>query len=245
MCMNCQFFTAFAIVAASVVSVSHPVGAIPPHAPLVQVPALDRLRRHDAPKLLVLGNSLVFSVPSASWSGTWGVAASAPENDFAHLLSDRLGAELTADTIYPFEQQYAASGKWRSQINKHANSGARWVVIKLGDNVDTSNFPAFEAALSEMIDTLRGDATVVCVGTWYRRPVDVDDSIARTCTARGARFVSIADLYFDFSNHALAERFYEASGIGSHPGDKGMAEIASRVHRAIVTRHTFLPIASR
>lgn len=198
--------------------------------------------RAQAPRLLVLGNSLVFSVPSASWSGTWGVAASAPEKDFAHLLASRLGAELTTDTIYPFEQQYAAPDAWRARIGAHATSGARWVVLKLGDNVDTSNLPAFEAALGEMIDTLRGDATVICVGTWYRRPVDVDASIARTCTAHGARFVSIADLYYDFSNHALSERFYESSGVGSHPGDKGMAEIASRVHREIVTRRYWFPV---
>jgi len=221
---------AFALAAAAVIALaSTEAGAIAP------------LQSPVRPRLLVLGNSLVFSVPSASWGGSWGVAASAPERDFAHLLADRLGAELTADTIYPFEQQYAAPGKWRGQIGRHASPPAQWVVIKVGDNVATGNLPAYETALAEMISTVRGDAMVICVGTWYPRPADVDASTRRVCEASGARFVPIADLYFSFPNHALSERYYQDSGVGSHPGDAGMERIAERVHREIVTRRCWLP----
>ena len=66
-------------------------------------------------KILFLGNSITLHGPSArvGWSGNWGMAASAKEKDFVHLVLNSLakptGAEPEAmvRNIAQFERQYA------------------------------------------------------------------------------------------------------------------------------------------
>ncbi len=47
-------------------------------------------------RVLVYGNSIALHAPKADigWTNCWGMAASAPEKDFAHLVVSGLGAKL-------------------------------------------------------------------------------------------------------------------------------------------------------
>lgn len=56
---------------------------------------MDTAKPYDKPlKVLIVGNSLTAhaAAPSKGWLGTWGMAASVPEKDYAHLLQ----AEITS-----------------------------------------------------------------------------------------------------------------------------------------------------
>jgi hypothetical protein len=213
--------------------------------------AIAPLQSPIAPLLLVVGNSIVLSLPNADtgWAGSWGMAASTQERDFAHVLGAQLGARVEAVSIFPFEYTYYDRATWSHVVDRGKAVAPDYLVLKLGDNVNRSRLPEFEAALGDMIDTMRGRAVLVCVGTWYRVP-DVDAIIERACTARRGRFVNIADMIDSWGNHALSESHNILhSGVASHPGDLGMARIAERVYAAVTgpktRRMLFVPMATR
>ena len=88
-------------------------------------------------RLLVLGNSITRHgpAPKIGWTGDWGMAASAEEKDFVHLVSRGLGSPaLKAMNIADFERDLEAS-------DVQARFKAAWdfkptlVIVAIGENV--------------------------------------------------------------------------------------------------------------
>lgn len=242
--MNRQFSVACVVVAASILFVSQSAGAVSPLTSPLQSPIdAPRIGRHDAaPGLMVIGNSIAIHGPYAAlgWDGNWGMAASSQERDFAHVLAARMGATVDVASIAPLEREAANLPAWLPNAQANAGHSADVLVIKIGDNV--LDPVAFESALGVYLDMVRGNARLICVGTWYPKRFDVDGAIARACEARGGRFVKIVDLFYDARYRADSERLFASGVVGSHPGDAGMAAIADRVYTAIVTRRYWFPI---
>lgn len=203
--------------------------------------AIAPLQSPVRPRLLVIGNSLALhgAWPALGWDGNWGMAASSEQNDFSHILAGLMGADLEVRSIAPLEREAGSLPTWLPNAQANAGRTADVLVIKAGDNVVDP--VAFESALGVYIDTVRGPARLVCVGTWYPKAFDVDAVIARVCTARGGRFVRIVDLFGDQRMHASSERVFASGVVGSHPGDAGMRAIAERVYAEMNARRYWLP----
>ena len=179
-------------------------------------------------RVVILGNSIVFSgpAPELGWEYSWGMAASARDKDFVHLLMKDIHSRDTAvDIMYKniagFERGYRhyPSGQLDSL------RGADLYIIKLAENVpDTATgfIPCYDSLLN-YLDT-RGAIKVIMDGFW-KNPVNekLDSYAAR----RHLPFIRISDLSGD--NSMEARGLFKNYGVSVHPSDKGMQAIEKRI----------------
>lgn len=208
-------------------------------------PAGPRLRKMKANRVLILGNSITLTppTPAVDWSGNWGMAASAPEKDFVHIVTSALSKatgttpEVMARNIAEFERQYAGydvDGKFKEAFG----FGADLVIIAIGENVPNLDSEAAKAQFgNSLMKVLRGlkvnkrPAIVVRSCFW---PDDAKDQILKqACQEVGGLFVDISNLGKDESNYARSERKFSHNGVAAHPGDRGMQAIANAILEAI------------
>ena len=201
-----------------------------------------------AARVLFLGNSITLHAPKPDigWTGNWGMAASAEEKDYVHLLAADIAKAAGAPprtmvrNIADFERGYDAFDV-ATGLKAALEFRADIVVLAIGENVPepaTDDARAkFAAAFARLLAGLKQDgqpAIFVRSSFW---PDAVKDDIMRQASAdAGAMFVDIAALGRDDSNAASAERKIEHAGVAGHPGDKGMRAIADAIFAAIQTR---------
>ncbi|MCX6910622.1 MAG: right-handed parallel beta-helix repeat-containing protein, partial [Verrucomicrobia bacterium] len=196
-------------------------------------------------KLLFLGNSITRHGPKKDigWSGNWGMAASAEEKDFVHLVARALGKtagaapELMIKNISEFERQYATF-EAEAKLKDAFGFGADIIVVAIGENVPSLNSDEakvqFAASLRKLLRGLKADkhpAFVVRSCFWPNQAKD--QVLKQVCQEVGGSFVNIEQLSKDESNYARSERKFSHAGVAAHPGDKGMQAIGNAILRAI------------
>jgi len=194
-----------------------------------------------AGRILFLGNSITLHGPSAAvgWSGNWGMAASAREKDYVHVLV-RAIAEITGrrpevmiDNIADFERHYEMFDA-RARLAKHLAFKPELVIVAIGENVPAlasdESRSAFRNSLVNLLKTLKanGDPKIV-VRSCFWPDKTKDDILIQACTEVGGIFVDIGGLSKDESHYARSERSYAHAGVAAHPGDKGMKAIAEAI----------------
>ena len=183
-------------------------------------------------QVLILGNSIVSHAPDTSigWSGNWGMAASTQENDFVHLLMQRIHERdknvfIQFANIAEFERDFDTYDL--TQLAKFRDPDL--LIIKLSENVDTtmaaeSDFVKYYNRLINYIAPNRLTKKIIVDGFW---PSRVNDMISDYAIENGLPLVVIHDLYFDSIN--TAQGLFDHSGVASHPSDRGMKQISDRI----------------
>ena len=194
-------------------------------------------------RVMFCGNSLTRHGPNADigWTNNWGMAASAPERDYVHLLVRALEArssvrpEFTIQTI-PLEQGYDNAEKLSSAIGKAVEWQPDLVVLAYGENAHSVtndvNEALCRAAYLETTRALRdaGAEVVLRAPFWpsgrFRR------ILSGVAEETGAIYVDIGDL--GNREEMTAKGLFKHGGVAMHPGDAGMIAIADRILAAIV-----------
>jgi lysophospholipase L1-like esterase len=196
-------------------------------------------------RILFLGNSITLCAPApeVGWTDNWGMAASAAEKDYVHLVVDglaqRLGKrpEFLAANIADFERRYDQLDLG-VQFREQLDFGADVVVVAIGENVppldSAEKQAAFRNRFLKLLTTVqnRGRPAIVVRGTFWPEPTR-NEILRQCCAAVGGVFVDVAALGQDPSNFAKSERTISHSGVGIHPGDKGMRAIADAILKAM------------
>ena len=193
---------------------------------------LSFLGNPNAPiKILVLGNSITRHGPKADigWEGDWGMAASAPDKDYVHLLYKMCTA--AGQDVYMRIRQ---SAHWeRNFLDKNCLSayaddrdfGADLIIFRLGDNVAEENAPYFQDALNAFMTYLGAKPGKVIFSTcWWDRP-ELDEPIRQVAKDMGCPCAET--LCADPSMKAYGK--FQHSGVAAHPGDSGMEMIAQKI----------------
>ena len=184
-------------------------------------------------RLLILGNSITLHGPSPEigWTGDWGMAATSASRDYAHIVAAQIpDAALEIRNISTLETNPALFGL--HSLDSSLAQSPDLVIVELGDNVrDVSAFRTAYGALIDRITAVR-PAALVCTTTWWGNS-DVDSVIRSACNGTGEHVVAIHTLYLDSLNRAAAEHASLDSGLAIHPGDRGMAQLAEAMLRAI------------
>lgn len=195
------------------------------------------------PRVLFVGNSITLHGPrpQIGWTNNWGMAASARDKDYVHLLQKRIAAEQpdaqccllqVAGTIersfnrpdWSCEKNF----KWAREFKPDV------IVMFFGANVphayDKGEMkPA--RTFGDAVDAFRtyldpeGKALVLMSQGFYKRP-KLDAEKEAVAKKHGDVFVRMDDLWDD----------KEAHGRYNHPGDRGMALIADRFWEKMAPR---------
>jgi len=199
-------------------------------------------------KVLFLGNSITLHgpAPAIGWLGNWGMAASAADKDFVHLVTRALtestgtAPEVMVRNIATFERQYDTCNV-KEQWKEAFDFGADLVIVAIGENVpklDSEEAEArFEKSVGQLLRDLKANgrpAIVVRSCFWPNRAKD--EALKRACRDADGTFVDVGALAKDESNYARSEREFSHRGVAAHPGDLGMRAIADAILTGINNR---------
>lgn len=198
-------------------------------------------------KVLILGNSITRHGPKADigWTGNWGMAASAEEKDFVHLIEKGLTEKAGADTkpkvlavnIAEFERNYATYDV-AAKLKEPAAFGADLIILAIGENVPaltTDDAKAqFKSSVVKLLAALKGNRSprIIVRSSFWANPAK-DEVLKQVAQETGGVFVDISALGKDESNYARSERPFKNEGVARHPGDKGMQAIADAILSAV------------
>lgn len=196
-------------------------------------------------KVLFLGNSITKHGPKADidWSGNWGMAATAEANDYVHLvtkaLTEKAGAapEVMVKNIADFERAYSGydvAAKLKDAIEFKADL----IILAIGENVPglktAEDKTKLQASITTLLSALKGERKpTILVRSCFWANAAKDEALQQACTAVGGIYVNISSLSKDEANYGRSERPYKNAGVANHPGDKGMAAIASALVKAL------------
>ena len=189
-------------------------------------------------RIVFIGNSITLhgAAPHIGWNHVWGMAASALEKDYVHIVTRGIEAEtgrkadVRVRNLADFERNFKTYDYSRDKDLIDFNPD--YLIIALGENV--ADLPtqeerlAFREAFKKLLSGfMRGRAkpNTVVRGVFWPNAWK-DDMMAHAASDFALPFVK-ADLAKDESMMALG--LFEHTGVQYHPGDKGMAEIASRI----------------
>lgn len=186
-------------------------------------------------KVLILGNSIVAHdpAPEIGWYHDWGMAASSRDSDFVHILSSNIhqidtSVMVLSGNLSVYENNYDTYNI--EQLIDYRNFKADMIIIKISENVTYQEGmeQTFINSYNKLLEYLApSDSTVKIIveGFW---PTPVNDMIKRYADNNNLIFVKLADLYVnDKTNTAIG--LFEHEGVGRHPSDKGMRNIADRI----------------
>ena len=212
-----------------------------------------RLGALEAGKILFLGNSIT-AVPQRDEPVWWGLSATTPATDYAHLLVGALDAKTgghltmlptTAPTTHEdgtveqcesnviniadvFERGYASYTA--AKISKQLAWKADIVILQFGENIPPQTFNAdvFMQGLRQLVADLKESSNPHMFVTGYILGANpaVDEMKRTLCQEDPSHrvFVDLSSVGQDASN----------IGDYGHPNDRGMALIADTLFRAIL-----------
>ena len=191
-------------------------------------------------RVLILGNSITYHEPNISlnWSGNWGMAASARDSDYVHILNtnfinNKSNSVFKAVNISVFENEYQNYDL--SRLDSLNDFKPDLLIIRIGENVNpnnykTNNFSKYYIDLIRLFKNKNQNLKVICVSNFWRNP-PIEETIKQCAIAEQAAYVSISHL--DEAKFTAWGLFSEPA-VGSHPGNRGMKEIANLIWTKII-----------
>ena len=196
-------------------------------------------RSEGGVRILFLGNSITLHgpAPKIGWTNDWGMAASAPEKDYVHLVTrgieERTGrkADVRVRNLYRFERDFR-NYDLGAGLADLKGFEPDYLVVSLGENAPD---------LSTEDDRLAfRDAFVRLLSAFFHdglRPKTVIRGLFWPNDAKNAALMQVADAVavpivtaaIGEDRAMLAYGRFAHEGVCRHPGDAGMAELARRL----------------
>ncbi|MBE7025990.1 MAG: hypothetical protein E7410_00270 [Ruminococcaceae bacterium] len=192
-------------------------------------------------RVMFVGNSITLHGirPQIGWYGEWGMAASAQEKDYVHLLmSDirKIDSEAAFCTcqVSGWEQNYKEKNDDFTLYESASNFGADIIVLRFIENVkkddyDSELFLKGFDALVKFLDKEKKAKLIITTAFWHHPG---DDDLRMYAKEHNIPCVELGDLGDD--DKMKATGLFEHKGVAHHPGDEGMRAIADRVMKALI-----------
>src|SRR5690554_5923008 len=203
-------------------------------------------------KVLILGNSLAHHgiAPNIGWNHAGGMAASEIGKDYAHLLLMMIDSimpdkhiNMRISSMAAFERNLTTFNF--SLLDNLISFHPDLIVIQIGENVSFNDFHTPDTFKDKYISLIRyiqesQHPTIICTTSFF--PSTIKNTITQqVALATKSYLVDLSHLVlFDEQNYAKNEMFYpgdrstwKVEGIGIHPGDIGMKNIAIQIFTVI------------
>lgn len=191
-------------------------------------------------RVLIYGNSIALHgcAPKIGWNADWGMAASAREKDFAHLVVSELEAKRGERADFRIRNLALLERNYRTNLTQFADLASDvayapdYVVIAIGENVpsigemDVSDYTRFLVTLAKPLVESAKRPRVVMRSPFWRNAVKADCT-AKAAAEVGATYVDAGPLGEQELNMALG--LFEHKGVARHPGDLGMRRLADLI----------------
>lgn len=195
-------------------------------------------------RILFLGNSITLHGPRTEigWTNNWGMAASAQDKDYVHILAravathTKTAPSVMVENVADFERHYETYDL--AKLKKDIDFKASIVIVAIGENVPAiaseEAKTKFKASVLKLLKALKGsnNPTIIVRSSFWQNKTK-DEILQQACQEAGGVFVDISNLSKDESHFARSERSYAHSGVAAHPGDKGMQAIADALLAAL------------
>ncbi len=188
------------------------------------------------PRITFVGNSITRHepAPAIGWNHNHGMAASAIERDYVHLVMKSVREKYpdaafcivqasvweTSYTCCELDEYFAEAAEFRPDF----------ILCAISANIpqDKFNHADFIREIGALHKYLGGGASpkIIQTSSFFNNEAKTA-AIREYLDGVGGDFVYISDLPSDKSNLAIGE--YEHEGIQYHPGDRGMQKIAERL----------------
>ena len=175
-------------------------------------------------------------MPSIGWTNNCGMAASAPEKDFAHLvvagLEKRLGkkADFRIRNLAALERNFTTNVASVAEIAADAKWSPHYVAIAIGENVpgiDASNADAYAGFLADIARPFSSAGANVVMRSPFWPNAAKAECTARAAADAGAVYVDAGPIGARDENKAKG--LFRHAGVANHPGDLGMRRLAELV----------------
>lgn len=189
-------------------------------------------------KVLIYGNSIALHgpKPDIGWTNNWGMAASAPEKDFAHLvvagLEAKLGkrADFRIRNLATLERNFTTNVATVAEISADARWKPDYVVVAIGENakgVDETSAAAYGRFLADVARPFADSgARIVMRSPFWKNAVKAECT-AKAAAEVGAVYVDAGSLGSVDENKAIG--LFPHAGVANHPGDLGMSRLADLI----------------
>lgn len=190
--------------------------------------------------VLILGNSVTktIPIPTIGWYGNWGMAASEREKDYVHLLKSRIdnysdSIDMRVFSISWFERKYWDETE-KGNIGSFINIKPDILIINIGENIDDELVIKnnFKSHFSNFIDTIIDKETKILLvnSFWFKE--NFNKTLKNISLDFGYQYIDISELEKNPVN--MAFEYYINKGVGSHPSNLGMKEIADKIFPVFV-----------
>lgn len=191
-------------------------------------------------RVLVVGNSITLheAKPEIGWYNSFGMAASAKERDYVHLLMGKIAAAypdaaFCIAQVAQWEQQYANGSALLTQYAAARDFGADVIIMRCIENCHNRTLDpmVLKREYSKLVDFLKSNPAakvILTTGFWKHNGDGVIRAIGEE---RGYPVVVLGDL--GELDEMKAIGLFEHKGVANHPGDKGMQVIADRIWEVI------------
>ncbi len=192
-------------------------------------------------KVLFLGNSITHHRPKEEygWFGSYGMAASAEEKDYVHLvvkhLKEKYGkVQVCIGQLANLEREYENSEETLPELYSEARDfQADLVIFRGGENTSSEKAKAIPfyphlLRMGSFFVTNPKAKVIVTDMFWngFANPL-----YREWAEEMGYAFVHLTDLETKEENKAIG--LFPHRGVSIHPGDLGMARIAERIIKKI------------
>ena len=190
-------------------------------------------------RVLFVGNSITRHAPAPAigWTRDCGMAASAVEKDYVHLLMQKFrktdpDAAFCICQVADWERNYRNGSETYPLFAEARDFHADVIFFRFIENVPCKGFDAevFRREYAAFADYLNptGKAEIICSSSFWKH--EGDSTIREFAVGRGCPFVYLGDLGESDEMKAIGR--FEHVGVANHPGDRGMEIIATRLWEA-------------
>ena len=195
----------------------------------------------DSLCILVVGNSISLhpKLSAVDWDHLGGMAASEIDSDYVHILMRKISEKqnkkivLKIINIVSFERGYAqwCIGNFQSFVDFKPDI----VIFQIGENVQFSNKNDTALFISKYVSLVKqfpGSKTVIT--TPFFPSKEKNDLITRVALLTNSSLVDLSHLLLlDDQNYARSEKSFQNDGVGIHPGNYGMRNIANAIYLSL------------